>query len=299
MHRVCLDRMPIVDMARSNNLELLRTHAFLSLSDRERMRLSVDAKDLPAIVYMKQSIATMFRNLTTGTETGKKSNVFGLHKESGGGVGTVIFIEAVRLDLPSHTLIADGYVLPLNDALAGALIQKLGGYEHEYGITRLACTDEEIAEWAYLFPALVERCRDWSHKSDCAYRRTGAIPLATEHAQIPICNCGRGKVSAGFKKRKEWAPFVPYVTRIAISPIFAVSYLDAVGKDFAEMTSNMKIDDDGPKMVSAAIDRCNHCNAKAANDRLLRCSQCKKAAYCGKSCQTADWKAHKRVCVKI
>ncbi|CAM9962284.1 unnamed protein product [Heterosigma akashiwo] len=28
----------------------------------------------------------------------------------------------------------------------------------------------------------------------------------------------------------------------------------------------------------------------------LRCQRCKKAAFCGKECLKAGWKAHKRVC---
>lgn len=33
--------------------------------------------------------------------------------------------------------------------------------------------------------------------------------------------------------------------------------------------------------------------------RLQACSICKRAYYCGKECQTADWNSHKQVCKKI
>ena len=41
--------------------------------------------------------------------------------------------------------------------------------------------------------------------------------------------------------------------------------------------------------------KCFHCGAAGAK---LRCSRCRTAAYCGADCQRADWKGHKKVCVK-
>jgi hypothetical protein len=41
---------------------------------------------------------------------------------------------------------------------------------------------------------------------------------------------------------------------------------------------------------------CNFCKIEF-ND-LKKCQRCLNASYCGKKCQTADWKAHKRVCGK-
>lgn len=37
---------------------------------------------------------------------------------------------------------------------------------------------------------------------------------------------------------------------------------------------------------------CGHCGKSAG--KLLRCSRCKATAYCGKECQNASWKQHKR-----
>jgi hypothetical protein len=39
--------------------------------------------------------------------------------------------------------------------------------------------------------------------------------------------------------------------------------------------------------------RCSACNEMGA---AFFCSTCERGVYCGKDCQTADWKAHKKVC---
>lgn len=43
---------------------------------------------------------------------------------------------------------------------------------------------------------------------------------------------------------------------------------------------------------------CAYCCAKEGEDenRLLRCSRCRSAFYCGRICQRMAWVAHKRVC---
>jgi hypothetical protein len=43
--------------------------------------------------------------------------------------------------------------------------------------------------------------------------------------------------------------------------------------------------------VMFATDACKKCGKRGV--KLMRCSLCKKAPYCGVECQRADWKAHK------
>uniref|UniRef100_A0A7S0WUP0 MYND-type domain-containing protein n=1 Tax=Chlamydomonas leiostraca TaxID=1034604 RepID=A0A7S0WUP0_9CHLO len=45
--------------------------------------------------------------------------------------------------------------------------------------------------------------------------------------------------------------------------------------------------------------RCNKCGTVSDSAPLKRCTQCKVMAYCGKECQAADWKAHKKECARI
>ena len=39
---------------------------------------------------------------------------------------------------------------------------------------------------------------------------------------------------------------------------------------------------------------CDWC--QQASPRLLRCTGCRRARYCGKACSTAAWKTHKKAC---
>jgi hypothetical protein len=41
---------------------------------------------------------------------------------------------------------------------------------------------------------------------------------------------------------------------------------------------------------------CTSCGRDSKGGKLLRCSGCKKAEYCDRECQKADWPSHKRVC---
>jgi hypothetical protein len=82
-----------------------------------------------------------------------------------------------------------------------------------------------------------------------------------------------GKDIEGMMKVDLWKDFAPYVTRIAISPLFAVTYLEAIGR-------------------KPDARRCIVCRAKGNK----KCAACKKARYCSEGCQKKDWKKHKEVC---
>lgn len=55
---------------------------------------------------------------------------------------------------------------------------------------------------------------------------------------------------------------------------------------------------DSGSFSSALANRqeCNFCGVSGTSQKLVRCTRCKKAWYCGKVCQLADWKAHKKEC---
>ncbi|KAK7681343.1 hypothetical protein QCA50_015434 [Cerrena zonata] len=46
--------------------------------------------------------------------------------------------------------------------------------------------------------------------------------------------------------------------------------------------------------ISIATDSCGFCGKRDV--KLSRCRTCKKAVYCDRVCQTADWKSHKSMC---
>eukprot|EP00618_Florenciella_parvula_P039439 CAMPEP_0119472460 /NCGR_PEP_ID=MMETSP1344-20130328/4513_1 /TAXON_ID=236787 /ORGANISM="Florenciella parvula, Strain CCMP2471" /LENGTH=122 /DNA_ID=CAMNT_0007505413 /DNA_START=650 /DNA_END=1015 /DNA_ORIENTATION=+ len=43
--------------------------------------------------------------------------------------------------------------------------------------------------------------------------------------------------------------------------------------------------------------RCFHCQSEGA--KMMCCSQCHRAWYCGKPCQKKHWKLHKKACVAV
>jgi hypothetical protein len=49
-----------------------------------------------------------------------------------------------------------------------------------------------------------------------------------------------------------------------------------------------------------ALKSCAKCACKeAATAQFKTCQQCKVTFYCGKACQKADWKAHKKLCADL
>ncbi|TFK33607.1 hypothetical protein BDQ12DRAFT_614957, partial [Crucibulum laeve] len=88
--------------------------------------------------------------------------------------------------------------------------------------------------------------------------------------------CGRGNDVEGMLAVPLWRNLAPYVTRVALSPLFAVSYLEAVGRD-------------------PDARKCSVCRRKG-KPRVKECTGCRKVRYCSPECQKSDWKTHKAKC---
>ena len=80
------------------------------------------------------------------------------------------------------------------------------------------------------------------------------------------------------------------VTRAAIGPLYAVSYLEDVGK---KMQAAMSAFVDRAEATGGS-DKCVACGKVPETKK--RCSRCQKTIYCSRACQTGDWKSHKKVC---
>ncbi|RDW75245.1 hypothetical protein BP6252_06387 [Coleophoma cylindrospora] len=93
-------------------------------------------------------------------------------------------------------------------------------------------------------------------------------------------------------------------TQIHVSPKYSLPLADsnfrAPGKVQFETALRLYKNDGTPYSFDVA--RCAAVGCGKAHDdlddgkKLLRCGKCKVASYCGKECQTAHWKEHKRVC---
>jgi hypothetical protein len=166
----------------------------------------------------------------------RKARVFPLHVDLS--VDTIIFVNALRLDLGSHTFVIDAQVLTLSERMVFKVGETLSAIHNERRLIRLY--GEEARAWKQLLPALAERCRTWKHNRNCEYLARKMVPLSLEYDGDPLCSCGKGKdVSPEFRKEKGWESAVPYVTRIAIGPFYAVPYAEDVGLSVADTSADL------------------------------------------------------------
>jgi len=102
-------------------------------------------------------------------------------------------------------------------------------------------------------------------------------------------------------KVKEWKRLAPYVVKIAIGPLFAVSYLDSVGGRLkSALAQNSPITSPRPAAVGSSasgntFERCKKCG-RNGKPKLLVCGKCRMVSYCSAACQKEDWRAHKPQC---
>ena len=202
-------------------------------------------------------------------------------------VDTIIFVTALRLDLASHGFVIDAQVLTISEHTARNVGDTLTAINPE---TRfIEFYGEEAVAWKQLLPAFAERCRTWKHGQNCEYLAEKKIPLSIEHHGDPLCSCGKGKdVTPEFRKEEAWRSAIPYVTRIAIGPLYGVPSVEHVSGIV-----------DGPVAAdpSEPEKRCQKCGGPG-KPKLLVCGRCKGASYCSADCQKADWKTHKGTCHK-
>ena len=255
------------------------------MTDRERALREQDIRT-DTLTNVKATIHAILVG-ATGVQR-RQSRIFGLHVE--GNIDTIIFVPTLRLDLSSNTLVADAYVLPLDEGKMRKVEKTLTAIIGE--LLHVELWGDEVATWKRLLPVLAERCRTWKHGPNCEFLAKKSIPLSLEHENDPLCSCGRGKdVSAAFLKEKKWESAVPFVTRIAIGPIFGVPYIESVGGITDKVTQQFD------KELGERSGKCTRCGSPG-KPKLLVCGGCKSAKYCSAGCQREDWKKHKTACKK-
>lgn len=274
IHRVNLTCLPILNIKAPKVDKWLNPHVGAMMSSRERSLRKKHKED--ALMFVKDTMHSIFVR-SAGIQGGPARRLFGLRDKATNNCDTIFFISDLRFDLHSHTMICDGYVLPLTHDIMPKIEKVLGKLVHEGNLVNVTVLDGEMQAWKQLLPALVERCRSsWKHGEACEYESQNKIPLAEVMERDPLCSCGRGKDVEGMSKVALWSKFAPYVTRVALSPLFAVSYLETVGRD-------------------PEARKCFVCRRKG-QPKLMTCTVCKKVRYCSTACQRRDWKVHKIRC---
>ena len=280
IHRLNLDVLPTVDISVPEPLRCIPQQLVCAATDREQsMRKAKDHSD--TLLNVKNTIHVILSEFPGS----RRARVFALHTNKN--VDTVIFVTALRLDLASHTFVIDAQVLTLSERMVDRVRDTLSAIHPEVRLVGFH-GDEEVA-WKRLLPAFAERCRTWKHGRNCEYLARKTVPLSLEYDGDPLCSCGKGQdVTPEFRREKAWESAIPYVTRIAISPLYGVSYTENVGRLIAGMVAGKP-----PGLEK----RCQKCSS-LGKPKLLTCGGCKRTNYCSVDCQKADWKTHKGTCRK-
>jgi MYND finger len=277
VHRVNLSRLPILDTAGRGNLVLygwLNPHIGSTFSQREVSIRKKGGRD--ALLLIKDTIHSIFAR-SSGIQGDFVRRVYALRDKATMECDTIFFISNLRFDLPTHGMVCDGFFLPLTPDLMNKIKGVFGNLVKDGNIFNMTMFEEERIGWKQILPMMVERCRStWQHTANCEYKSTGRIPKTDVLHEDPICSCGRGKDVEGMRQVSLWKSLAPYVTRIALSPLFVVSYLESVGRDPASR-------------------RCFVCRGKG-QPNLKECSTCCKVRYCSKDCQKKNWDAHRVRC---
>ncbi|KAG6860845.1 hypothetical protein C0995_006983 [Termitomyces sp. Mi166 len=284
IHHVNLARLPEVDITYPK-CQWLGHHLSLTLFDDEPSGGTTLAGQGELIQDIKGTIKDIF------TVTGKYGNprqaVIMRNTNTNGNevpVEILIFLNCVRLDLPSHTIIADACVVPsilLSESSAEIVYKCL--HMTKNGVTEIQMSPRETRAWWQLLPVLAERCRTWSHTPNCKFPRAGMLNNAPDLNISPLCECGRGKSLPPSFLTGEYKNLAPFATRIAFGPLFPVTHLESVANSLHKRLGAIMR---GETKASEVCDLCG----KAGQPRLMQYSTCGQAKYCSKECQKEDWK---------
>ncbi|CZT09134.1 uncharacterized protein RAG0_13991 [Rhynchosporium agropyri] len=283
--------LPIIDTTSktsTKSLEWLTSLISHQFSARELLQRDTESIEAGPRTNFKDSIFSIFMHYT-GIQ-GAKCSVFGLNDAEHGGVQIIILVSRMLLDMASHTVVLDCAVLPLTHEMMGELVPFLGSLGNG-GMVMIKVKQEEMKIWREVLPAMVERCRVWKHIPSCAYKTSGKIPLSAQNGVALICSCGAGKYPDNFSiagvAKSNWAMARKFATRAALSPIFAVNYVERPFqlRDLLEK-DEMKI------LVCRKCGKDHGGGGKA----LSKCARCLVVWYCSPECQRADWKEHKKTC---
>ena len=289
-----LQSLPKLDVWQPTRLDWLTTHTSMMFSSRERSLRNNPSQQAPvgerARVEFKDSLFSLFMHYS-GLQ-GQRAHVFGLNCPTDGGIHILLFVSSLRLDLSNRTVVLDAAALPLYDALMPRITSFLQTLTNSGGLCQIRATEAEMRLWKQVLPAFVERCRTWSHKSDCQYLTEGRIPLSIERGKRLLCSCGDGAFPKKFVDDfPDWNQIAKYAVRTAISPSFAAAMFES-GYDYS------KLEDEAEASKAEACRVCRR-SKKADGSGLLNCARCSRVKYCSRECQRADWKSHKGTCKAV
>lgn len=282
MPRVSLDTLPVLNIG--GNMDWLNPHISMSFSASERALrdTGLETTKNPRVNF-KDSIFSLYMMCGGGQGRNNHARVNGLVNEASQGLAVVIFVDKLRLDLSGRTVLMDVAILPIlkpANMRIGRVLESLVGHRMCY--TKVG--DAELEIWNQVLPAFIERCRTWSHSDTCEYRKLGKVPLSYGPNEQFFCTCGNGKFPEDYLRDvPEWSELACYCVRAAISPCFAVPYMDDLFNE---------------GMLRRLQNVCRQCKKEDTNSSLKACGRCLLVKYCSSECQKKDWSKHKLICKK-
>lgn len=288
-----LDNLPILDIEKKKEMSWLTTLVSMHFSKREKAkregRNESGISDDPRVNF-KESVFTMFM-LASGLQGGQ-TGLFAINHPDRGGIHILFLVSALRLDGDTASVVLDAAVIPFTmDLIESGKIEDFLLVIETLQCSSISVNDAELALWKKTLPSLIERCRTWPHHPNCEYKKKGAaVPLNMEDGKQLLCSCGNGKLPSKFVALPEWDKAAPHAVRVAISPTFAVPFVEEVVD-----TSTFSLG--GP---SSTEDRCRKCGRTSTADggALKRCQRCQGVKYCSVECQKKDWKTHRMECLE-
>lgn len=304
-----LDALPILDVSRKDRLRFLSTLVSSTFSTRERKLrerfMDSDPSGLAPSPRMnlKESVFTMFM-LASGLQGGQ-TGLFAINHLDKGGIHMLIFVSALRLDAENASAVLDAAVIPFTkDIIDSGELESFLLILRTLEIGTITVDDDELVLWKKALPALAERCRTWSHATQCEYAQPSShtVPLSTKPGRRVLCSCGEGRLAKGFVSLPEWEEAAArHATRIAISPLFASPLVEevvdpAAARDLA--ASLLVASSEGQGQREARCRTCGRAegNSGGGGGGLRRCTRCRVASYCSAECQKKDWKKHRMEC---
>ncbi|KAK2735131.1 mynd finger family protein [Colletotrichum kahawae] len=291
-----LDRLPIIDITKkaANRWMVNMIACHFSVGEK-KVREQAQAGRGNGIsrstrLNFKESVFTMFM-LASGLQGGQTGLMCLSHASDETGVHMLILVSAVRLDPASGSVVLDAAVIPFTEKMIHELEPFLLMLR-ELECAQISVDDAELTLWRKVLPSLAERTRTWNHKSSCEYRKTGKVPVSTETGKQVLCSCGHGKLPDNFVALPEWESASKYATRIAISPTFAVPFVD----DCVDFETWGKRGGGRQQQV----ERCRACGKSEAESgtKLKKCTRCLQVKYCSAECQKKDWRKHRAECAE-
>lgn len=270
--------LPYIDFRKLQKFDIsdktaeLQLHLNSMFSDAENATKSTTGQ-FDSLGCLKDSICRMLLS---------PSRVFRIRERIPGSAVFVFFIAGFHFDFNSQSIVVDAYVkcLPPVPGVHPSISALISPTPNEYWIS-----DRDMNFWRSVLPALAERCRDWEHTPQCEY-------LGSERQEPlgSLCSCGHGKIAEDFPE--SWKRDASDVTRIAISPLFPLPYIESTQSPAPQTTeiSNSVNENTDPAMDKKP--RCRVCQKQPAKS----CARCRDAAYCSRECQVKDWKEHKKHC---